>query len=229
MRILITNLLAVALLLFGAASASAFAVNMVAQGSTSSLTTSNNVIVDVFLDSDGPITIFSVAVVNSNPSVILYDGAASAALPTNPEAGGFGGSNGNQSSYILYEAVGRSSNYLKPAQTPYFLTFPPEFAGTEQVNVNYNENALGTTNATGEGVYIATLLFHVVADFAEETLQLAFTSSNLIQAGTTIIPASTIGLSIPITLFGTAVPEPTTAMLIGLGILGLTVAGRNRA
>ena len=228
MRILITNLLATALLLFGAASASAFAINMVASTPTTGLTTSNNVIVDVFLDSDGPITIFSVAVINSNPSVLLYDGAASAALPTNPGAGTFGSSNGNQSSYILYEAVGRSSNYLKPAQTPYFLTFPPQTPGTEQVNVNYNENALGTTNATGVGVYIATLLFHVVADFASETLELAFTTSNLIQAGTVIVPASTIGLSSPITLTGT-VPEPTTAMLVGLGVLGLAVAGRRRA
>ncbi len=84
MRILTTNLLAAALLLFGAASASAFAVNMVASTPTTGLTTSDNVIVDVFLDSDGPITIFSVAVVNSDPSALLYNGAASAALPTNP-------------------------------------------------------------------------------------------------------------------------------------------------
>ena len=228
MRILITNLLAVALLLFGAASASAFAITMTAQGSTSGLGTSDNVIVDVFLDADGPTSIVSIAVVNSNPAVLLYDGAASAALPTNPGAGGFGGSNGNQSSYILYESVGRSTNYLVPGQSPYFVTFPPETLGTEQVNINYVENALGTTNATGTGVYLATLLFHVTADFASETLTLAFTSSNVIQAGTNVVDPGTITLSAPITLTGTAVPEPTTAMLIGLGILGLAVAGRSR-
>jgi hypothetical protein len=227
MRILTTNLLAAALLLFGAASASAFAVNMVASTPTTGLTTSDNVIVDVFLDSDGPITIFSVAVVNSDPSALLYNGAASAALPTNPAAGGFGGSNGNQSSYILYETVGRATNYLKPAQTPFFLTFPPETVGTEQVNINYNENALGTTNATGTGVYIATLLFHIVADFTTANLSLAFTTSNLIQAGTVVVDPNLIGLSAPITLTG-VVPEPTTALLIGLGVLGLGFAGRRR-
>ena len=213
MRILTTNLLAAALLLFGAASASAFAINMVASTPTTGLTTSNTVVVDVFLDSDGPITIFSVAVVNSDPSALLYNGAASAALPTNPAAGTFGGSNGNQSSYILYETVGRATNYLKPAQTPFFLTFPPETAGTEQVNINYNENALGTTNATGTGVYIATLLFDVVDEIDVGSLELAFTTSNLIQAGVVIVDPNTITLSDPIQL----VPEP--------GVAGIAFAG----
>ena len=226
MRILTTNLLAAALLLFGAASASAFAVNMVASTPTTGLTKSDTVIVDVFLDSDGPISIFSVAVVSSDPSALLYDGAASAALPTNPGSGKRA-SNGSQSSYILYEAVGRSRNYLKPLQTPYFVTFPPETVGTEQVNIHYTENALGTTNATGNGVYIATLLFHIVADFTTANLSLAFTTSNLIQAGTVVVDPNLIGLSAPITLTG-VVPEPTTALLIGLGVLGLGFAGRRR-
>ena len=81
MRILTLNLLAVALLLFGATSASAFAVSMTARGAVSSLATSDTVTVEVFLDADGGITIFSVAVVNSNPAALLYDAAASAALP----------------------------------------------------------------------------------------------------------------------------------------------------
>ena len=221
-------LLATAAMLFAASTASSYGVSMVASTPTTGLMPGDQVIVDVFLDSDGPITIFSVAVINDLPLGLVYDGAASAALPTNPAAGTFGGSNGNQSSYILFETAGRATNYLVPAQTPYFLNFPPETAGTEQVNINYNENALGTTNATGNGVYIATLLFHIVADFTTANLSLAFTTSNLIQAGTVVVPASTITLSAPITLTGVAVPEPTTAMLIGLGILGLAFAGRRR-
>ena len=74
----------VAGLLLGASHAGASGVTMTAQGSTTSLSASDNVIVDVFLDSDGPISIVSVAVVASSSGVLVYDGAGSAALPTNP-------------------------------------------------------------------------------------------------------------------------------------------------
>jgi len=202
MRILTLNLLAVALLLFGAASASAFAVSMTARGATSSLTTSSTVTVDVFLDADGGITIFSVAVLSDN-AIVTYDAAASAALaPSGP------GASGAQPSYVLY-AGGKPSTYLKPLQTPAFLEFPT--AGTGQVNVNYIENALGTTTATGTGIYIATLVFHVVAAFSTSELSLAFTSSNVLQTGTVVTDPATIGLSAPISLTG-HVPEPTTAV-----------------
>ena len=230
MRILTLNLLAAALLLFGAASASAFAVDITARGATSSLSTSDTGTVDVFLDADGGITIFSVAVVNSNPGVLLYDAAASAALaPTG--AGGHiyqaPGQQGAQPSYILYTA-GKPATYLKPLQTPAWLNFPPETPGTEQVNINYVENAFGTTVAGGTGIYVATMVCHVVAAIGSETLTLAFTSSNLIQTGTVVTAVSAIGVGGPITLTG-AVPEPTTAMLIGIGVIGLGLAGRRRA
>ena len=234
MRNLTLNLLVVALLLFGATSASAFAVNMTARGAgvagISSLATSDTVTVDVFLDATGGITIFSVAVINDTPAALLYDGPASSALPPSPDClyplcgNTFGSNNGAQPSYVLYGMVGKSTSYLVPLQTPHFLNFPPEFSGTEQVNVNYTDFALGTTITTGQ-VYVATLVFHVVAGFDVATLSLAFTSSNLIQTGTVVTDPATIGLSAPISLTG-HVPEPTTAMLIGLGILGLGLAGR---
>ena len=240
MRILTLNLLVTALFLLGTTSASAFAVNMTSRsgdptGGVSSLTTSDTVTVDVFLDADGGITIFSVAVINSNPAALLYDAAASAALAPHPQAPTFGGSTGAQPSYILYApsgGKGMPSTVLYPLQIPAFLNFPPEFAGTEQVNINYTETAFNTTTATGTGIYVATMVFHVVADFASETLALAFTTSNVIQTGTVVTDPALIGLSAPITLTGHAgppVPEPTTAMLIGLGILGLAMAGRRRA
>ncbi|MFP6624521.1 MAG: PEP-CTERM sorting domain-containing protein, partial [Myxococcota bacterium] len=92
----------------------------------------------------------------------------------------------------------------------------------------YVENAFGTTSATGAGIYVASMVFHVVAAIGSETLTLAFTSSNLIQTGTVVTAVSAIGVGGPITLTG-AVPEPTTAMLIGIGVIGLGLAGRRRA
>ena len=202
MRIRVLVTLVAVLLALSTASASAFSITMVAQGSVDSLTVGDSVVVDVFLDSDNPITIFSVAVVHDLAGALLYDGPASAALPTNPGAGGFGGSNGNQSSYILYEALARGSNYLAPGQTPYFQTFPPQNQGTEQVNINYVEGALGTTNTIGTGIYIATLLFNVTEEFESGVIELLFTSANVIQAHTLIYDPSAFVLSAPIVLQG---------------------------
>ena len=227
MRILTLNVGVALSLLLAAASASAFAVNMTARGATDSLTTGSTVTVDVFLDATGGITIFSVAVM-SDPAVLKYDAAASAALPLHPQAPTFGGSSGAQPSYVLYTG-GKPMTYLKPLQTPAFLEFP--VTGTGQVNVNFIENALGTTTATGTGIYLASLVFHVLADFATSELSLAFTSSNVLQTGVVVTPDSAIALSAPITLAGPPIelPEPTTAILIGLGVLGLLLAGRRRA
>lgn len=224
MRSSTLGLVAAASLLLASTGADAYAVSMTARGAVSSLTTSDTVTVDVFLDVDGGITFFSVAVVNSNPSALLYDGPASAALPLHPLNPGGADSSGAQPSYLLYTP---RHFYLLPLQSPYFLTFPPA-PGTEQVNITYFENGLSTTLATGTGIYVATLLFRVVAGFTSESLELAFTSSNLIQRGTFVVPPTTIGLSAPILLTG-QVPEPTTATLIGLGLVGLCLAGVRRA
>ena len=207
MRTLTLNLLVAAALLSGAAPASAFAVSMVARGPVNSLGVSDAVVVDVFLDADAGITILSVAVVNSNPAVLLYDLAATNALlpsaPCNPPA--CGGSNGAQPSYILY-APGMGmfppATYLRPDETPAFPTFIlPATPGTEQVNIMYVERAFSTTTVTGTGIYLATLVFHVVENFPIETLSLEFTITNVIQAGTVVVPASTIGLSAPIEIY----------------------------
>ena len=170
----------------------------------------DRVIVDVFLGSSESVDLVSVAVVNSNPSALLYDGEASAALPINPAAGQAGLSNGSQSSYILQAPRG---GRLVPSQSPYFSTVPPQTPGTEQVNISYESPSV-LSSATGTGVYLATLLFHVVADFDLATLELQFTSDNFIQSLNRVHCSATLDLNLANCLLSapvTVIPEPGVA------------------
>jgi len=236
MRILKLNLLAVALLLLGATNASAFAINMVARNSTTSLDVSDTITVDVFFDATAiGIKFFSVAVLNSDTSLLSYDPVASAAV--SPKADPVApGTSGGQPSYILYSATvgsgmtAQPAVYLIPEQTPAFLTFPSA-PPVEQVNVNYLEvNPLDTfdTRATGLNIWIATLVFHVDATGDSQSLALNLSvPSAILQLGDTLVDLNTVALSAPITV--TFVPEPTTAVLIGLGLLGLAISGRRQS
>ena len=95
------------------------------------------------------------------------------------------------------------------------------------MNLDYTEPSFGSTGATGNGIWIASLLFHV-GTVTNGALQIALgAGGGIIQTddlGTTI-PTSDIGVSAPIIL----IPEPATAVLIGLGVLGLAVVGRRTA
>jgi hypothetical protein len=83
---------------------------------------------------------------------------------------------------------------------------------------------------SGTGIWIATLVFDVATGFASESLSLSLDSGgNVLEANGATVPSSAVGFSSPILLTGASVPEPTTAMLIGLGIVGLAAAGRRRA
>jgi hypothetical protein len=232
MRILKLNLLAVALLLFGATNASAFAINMVARGATSSLTVSDTVTVDVFFDATQTgILLFGTNVLNSNASVISYDPVATQAAPAFGSAGG-----GAQPSYILYDpGMGGMPPTppvaLYPQQTPTWLTFPVPPPGQQQVAINYAEiNITDTfnTRTTGNGIWIATIVFHVDQPFLTEFLTLSMhAAGSILELGSGVVNPDTIGLSAPIVLTG-HLPEPTTAMLMGLGLLGLAISGRRK-
>jgi hypothetical protein len=227
MRILTLNLLAVALLLFGATSASAFAVNMTARGNTSSLVTNDTVTVDVFLDAEPGLVLFGVNVLASSDAVLDYSNVLTDALTSllpgslNPRGG--------QPSYILYTG-GKGATILYPQQTPSFNNWPFPPTGAEQVNIQYAENALAPAAASGTGIWIASMVFQVATGFAAESISLSVSlGGGIFEDGTGVIPSSDVTLSAPILLTGAAVPEPTTAMLIGLGIVGLAAAGRRRA
>ena len=92
-------LLAAVLLLMGAASASAFSLRMERSDLNGTVSSSDTVIVDLYLDAEPGLFAFSVGVLY-DPTVLIYNGAASAALPPNPGNPTAGG--GAQPSYILY-------------------------------------------------------------------------------------------------------------------------------
>jgi hypothetical protein len=240
MRILSLNLLAVALLLFGATSASAYGVQFGArQGgdlvqTLSSLTVGTNetFVVDVFFDNIGgdPIVAFSFGVVYDNPG-LTYDKGASEALAAQGAAGG-----GAQPSYILYTpgAGTVGSSILYPIVTPSFNTWVAPDPGTNQVNIDFFEPTFGSAPGTGSNTWIASLVFHVEPGYLGGVITLCATCGGN-ALGVTIAGANVdeaalgnVILGAPITLVTHVVPEPTTAALIGLGVLGLAVAGRRR-
>ena len=137
------NLLAAALLLFGATSASAYSLSISARGegqTVSSLTSTAVVTVDVFFDNVGgnQVGLLSVGVLFDAPGV-TYDSVASEALPIIYPAPNYPGTTGSGPSYILYgltpNGMGSTPTGLYRQQTPW-QTFPPP-PGKGQVNINF--------------------------------------------------------------------------------------------
>jgi hypothetical protein len=217
MRTLIINLLATALLLFGASSASAFAVNMVLNPGSADTSTvlapSDVVILDIYLDADPGLGLIQLAVLYDDDGVVNYEQGLST-MPT----------------YILYTG-GKGATYLVPLASPPPLWGGNQQPGKKQVNVAFNENALGYATASGNNIWIATLVFHVAAiGDGQSTIELT-----LLGNGSTIITANGQNISDQVPVGGTfvvnttSVPEPTTALLIGFGLVGLTLAGRRQS
>ena len=221
MRLLITNLLATALLLFGAASANAFAINLTSNyDGVSVLSPSDTVTVQVHLDHQGNSTgIIALSVgVEFDPGVLQYNQGAS-----------------STATYMLY--INGKSPYLSPFATcsAGCDTWP---LNPEQVNVDWGTTdittptaATGTSyaNGTASPGVLATLVFHVVgAGDGIGEIFLNFDSNR----GNTFTDGTLADVSGSVALGGTPInvitPEPSTALLVGLGLIGLGVAGRRR-
>ncbi len=171
-------LLAAALLSMGAGSASAYSLRIDRSDSNGTVTSSDTVIVDVYLDAEPGLFAFSVGVLY-DPTELSYNGPASQALPPNP-LGPSQNTDGSQPAYILYAPAAGSlaAVWLFPFFTPHRLWGVPP-PGLEQVNIDFLSikgasapRLYQSTPAAGTNIYIATLLFDVVSTGASRTAEI---------------------------------------------------------
>ena len=204
MRLLITNLLASALLIFGAASAHAFATTMTSNYSNGTvLGVGDTVEVTVNFDSEGAadISLLSVSVL-FNDTIFSWDGGTS---PT----------------YALYVSGGKGNSYLIPATTNLTLR-----TGTsDQILLDWQNTALPGGNRD-PGQFDMAVLSFTVQDLGAGVASFTLSNSspgNVLQLSDGSNPVNAISGD-----FDVVTPEPTTALLVGLGLAGLGVAGRRR-
>ena len=199
--------LSLGLLVLGAASASAFATTMTSNYSNGTvLTTGDTVSVTVNFDSEGAadISLLSVSVL-FNDTIMSWDQGAS-----------------SSPSYALYVSGGKGNQYLVPATTNLTLR-----TGTsDQILLDWQNTALPGGNRDAGSFDMATLVF-TVADTGAGLAAFTLSNSspgNILQLADGSNPANALSGN-----FDVVTPEPTTALLVGLGLAGLGVAGRRRS
>jgi hypothetical protein len=273
MRTLIINMLAAALLLFGASSASAFSINhTTTYDGFSELEVSDTVTVNVFLDTEGfgvnsgdPVntpgmTLISMGIVFQDS--LTFDDSGPGASYSNPGAGPYAYLNGSYPTYYgqmslyalyvngMYPATGTFSGqygarYMVPQQYPKWQNWPTppgDLGGTEtpmcpspgtcgQVNLNWVPNPASNDFSqqlpVSSNTWLGSIVLHVdslgpasvqVGPFINLSCCALITGDGADHKATTTIDApTTINL-----------PEPTIALLLGFGLLGLGLAGRRQ-
>ena len=212
MRCALRSTLLFVLVLFWASHASAISLTMAgADGQTVGV--GDQVSISVTLDTEGTagLTLLSVGVLFDDSNLSFNSGATTSA------------------SYALYNS-GKGATTMTPPLAPAL-----RFGTTNQVNVDFTCSDLsggcGATGAfytggaltdSGTAGLLATLVFDVIGGgdgLAEISLSIS-SPGNVVQLDTGGTTASLAGA-------GTVViPEPTTALLVSLGLAGLGIAGR---
>jgi len=211
MRLLITNLLATAMVLFGAMSASAATVNVTSDYAGGIATVGT--LVNVTLTLDAPETGIQLLGVNVafDNTVLQYNAQSNASVGV--------------PSYILYNSTGMPMVALYAQQDPWQTwPFPP--AGQGQVNVNWADPSFAGSQITGSGIKLAELQFQVVAlgdGIGEVDVFVDSAFGGILQINGAVVTLGITGSPVNV-----ITPEPSTAILVGLGLLGLGVAGRRR-
>lgn len=232
MRLLFTNLLATMLLLMGASVASAVSFSMTSNyNGTDVLTASDTVTVQLFLNTQGQLNLVIADVgVSFDGGILAFDEGSSSMV-----------------SYLLYTpaTTGKPpipSRWLQPLENHInggsvdfyggLDATPKLFTGTipDLVTVGYRTPDFGGTRTTGtDPNYLATLVFHVIGDgdgLGEITILMTTANNVTILVGTT--PTDITGSVTTSGSFAVFTPEPGTAIMVGLGLAGLAVAGKRR-
>lgn len=203
MRLLITNVLAAALLLFGAAGANAYSTSMTSNwgGGVASVGDTLSVTVNFNTDGGTDVSLLSVSVLFDD-AIMSFDGGTSA-------------------TYALYTG-GKGASYLKPATTNNGL----RVGTSNQILLDWQNNILPGGAAASGNFQMSVLNFTVTAlGDGQADFTLSSTSpGNTLFLGDETYPTNNLSGS-----FAVITPEPTTALLVGLGLMGLGVAGRRKA
>jgi len=211
MRLMIINMLAAVLVLFGAASASGYTVTMTNDYNGQQPVVGDVITTTLTFDTEGAADVQLLSV-----SVIFDDNQFSYNLP------GIGGA--QNPTYMLYTSVGRGFNMLLQSAQNGALR-----VGTrKQLLTDLTQSApLPSGNVLAGSALMATIEFTVTAFTGAALFDVTSTApGNVLQLG----PAnSNAVVALPTSGDFSTVPEPTTAILVGLGLLGLGAAGRRRA
>jgi hypothetical protein len=215
--------LSLGLLVLGAASASAFSTTMTNNYGGGILTTGDTVTVTVDFDTEGAneLAIVSVSVL-FNDEIMAWNEAASASPTYALYAGRSGVAMGNLSTNLTLR-TGTSDQILLDWSSDGILGNAGSTLGCGPFGTF--PAVPGSPSGNTCGWTMATLVFSVIDAKGDAAFTVSNSSpGNILQLIDNTTPANPVSGD-----FVVLTPEPTTALLVGLGLAGLGVAGRRRS